>query len=182
MSEQEKSPARKSRAVKVSTDQTINSSSPSATQASSIISVPRKKYGVIYVDPPGSFRNWSANGTGRNAIFHYDCSTFEELAALPIPDHAANDSTLFLGAAPLVDKAFELIRAWDFEYKTFGYFWFNQSIRGETFFTGPVGFWMKASPEPCFLATRGKPKRWARDVPSLVIAPRISPREAAGMP
>jgi hypothetical protein len=28
----------------------------------------RRKYGVIYADPPWSFRNWSAEGTGRNAV------------------------------------------------------------------------------------------------------------------
>jgi hypothetical protein len=27
-----------------------------------------RKYGVIYADPPWSFRNWSARGTGRNAV------------------------------------------------------------------------------------------------------------------
>jgi N6-adenosine-specific RNA methylase IME4 len=92
----------------------------------------------------------------------------EELAALPIGDLAANDCALFLwGVGPLLDEAFELISTWGFEYKAIGY-WFTKS---ESFFTGP-GSWTKASPELSLLATRGKPKRWAKDVPSLVIAPR----------
>ena len=31
-----------------------------------------RKYGVIYADPPWSFRTWSAKGTGRSAVSHYD--------------------------------------------------------------------------------------------------------------
>jgi hypothetical protein len=49
-------------------------------------------------DPPWSFRNWSVKGTGRNAISHYDCLTYEELAALPVADLAADDCALFLWA------------------------------------------------------------------------------------
>jgi hypothetical protein len=45
-----------------------------------------RRYGVIYADPPWSFRNWSSKGTGRNAISHYDCLDFDALAALPIAD------------------------------------------------------------------------------------------------
>src|ERR1051326_5599052 len=77
------------------------------------------KYGAIYPDPPWSFRNWSAKGTGRNAVSHYDCLDFPKLAALPVADLAANDCALFLWAVdPLLPRAFELIEAWGFEYKT----------------------------------------------------------------
>ncbi|MGH6942690.1 MAG: MT-A70 family methyltransferase [Geminicoccaceae bacterium] len=37
------------------------------------------------------------------------------------------------------------------------------------FFTG-LGFWTRANPEPCLLASRGQPKRRAGDVPKLLIA------------
>ncbi len=39
------------------------------------------------------------------------------------------------------------------------------------FFTG-LGFWTRANPEPCLLATRGHPKRSAGDVRKLLISPR----------
>jgi hypothetical protein len=39
-----------------------------------------RKYGAIYADPPWSFRNWSAKGTGRNAVSQYDCMDFDRLA------------------------------------------------------------------------------------------------------
>jgi N6-adenosine-specific RNA methylase IME4 len=174
MTDNEKSPTGQGRAVEVSSDQT-NSPTVPTTQENCTNSLTRIKYGVIYVDPPWSVRNWIGKGTRLNAIFRYDGLTFEELAALPISDHAARDCALFLGGVgPLLDKAFELIRTWGFEYKAIGY-WVDLNISGETFFTGP-GFWTKASPELCLRATRGKPKQWAGDVPNLVIAPRISPR------
>jgi N6-adenosine-specific RNA methylase IME4 len=40
-----------------------------------------------------------------------------------------------------------------------------------SFFTG-LGFWTRANPEMCLLATRGKPKRKSSAVKKLVIAPR----------
>ena len=61
-----------------------------------ISSLKRTKYGAIYADPPWSFRNWSAKGTGRNAISHYDCLDFSALATLPVSDLAADDRALFL--------------------------------------------------------------------------------------
>jgi N6-adenosine-specific RNA methylase IME4 len=132
----------------------------------------QRKYGAIYADPPWSFRNWSAKGTGRNAISHYDCLSFEKLAGLPVSEFAADDCALFLWAVdPLLDKAFELIRAWGFEYKTVGFYWVKQNTRSDGFFTG-LGYWTRANPEQCLLATRGKPRRLNRGVRKLVVAPR----------
>src|SRR5690348_16898334 len=67
----------------------------SISGASSMNCLKQSKYGVIYADPPWSFRNWSAKGTGRNAVSHYDCMNFEALAALPVRKIAADDSVLF---------------------------------------------------------------------------------------
>ncbi len=84
----------------------------------------RRKYGVIYADPPWSFRNWSAKGTGRNAVSHYDCLDFTALAALPVADLAADDCALFLWATdPLLPRALRSDPAWGFEYKTVAFYW-----------------------------------------------------------
>ena len=135
----------------------------------------RRKYGVIYADPPWSFRNWSAKGTGRNAISHYDCLDYQALAALPIADRAAKDCALFLWAVdPLLPKAFDLIRAWGFEYKTVAFYWvkLNRVAKRDTdYFTG-LGYWTRANPEQCLLATRGSPSRRAKDVRRLVVEKR----------
>lgn len=132
----------------------------------------RKKYGVIYADPPWSFKTWSAKGTGRGAVSHYDCMSFSTLAALPVSELAADDCALFLWAVdPMLDKALELIQAWGFQYKTVGFYWVKQNMKSDGFFTG-LGYWTRANPEQCLLATKGKPIRLARDVPRLIVAPR----------
>jgi len=129
----------------------------------------QRKYGVIYADPPWSFRNWSAKGTGRNAVSHYDCLDFPALARLPVSELAADDCVLFLWATdPLLPRALELIEAWGFEYKTVGFYWVKSNSAKDGFFTG-LGYWTRANPEQCLLATRGKPKRRAKDVRRLVI-------------
>jgi N6-adenosine-specific RNA methylase IME4 len=135
----------------------------------------RRRYGAIYADPPWSFRNWSDKGTGRNAISHYDCMDFAALASLPVRDLAAPDCVLFLWAVdPLLPRAFDLINAWGFEYKIVGFYWVKRNTktqRDDSFFTG-LGYWTRANPEQCLLATRGTPRRQAKDVRRLVIGAR----------
>jgi N6-adenosine-specific RNA methylase IME4 len=131
-----------------------------------------KRYGVIYADPPWTFATYSVKGKGRSPEAHYDCMSLEELEKLPVGDWAAPDSVLLLWATdPLLDKAFELIRAWGFTYKTVGFYWVKLNKSGRGFFTG-LGFWTRANPEPCLLATKGRPKRLASDVAKLVVSPR----------
>jgi adenine-specific DNA methylase len=43
-----------------------------------------KTYGVIYADPPWNFRNYSEKGTGRNAVAHYPCMDFKQVAATDV--------------------------------------------------------------------------------------------------
>ena len=109
-------------------------------------SLKHRRYGAIYADPPWSFRNWSAKGTGRNAVSHYDCLDRPALAALPIADLAADDCALFLWATdPLLPAALEMIRAWGFEYKTVGFYWVKLNAaakHGSDFFTG-LGYWTR---------------------------------------
>ena len=140
---------------------------------------PDNRYGVIYADPPWSFKNYSEKGTGRNAVAHYQCMDFAILAALEPQRCAAKDCVLFLWATdPLLPKALELIEAWGFTYKTVGFYWAKTNKRAkldelspDDFFTG-LGYWSRANVEQCLLATRGSPPRMAKDVKRLVISPR----------
>ena len=45
------------------------------------------------------------------------------------------------------------------------------SYNAANFFTG-LGFWTRSNPEPCLLATRGKPHRRAANVRKLIVSPR----------
>jgi N6-adenosine-specific RNA methylase IME4 len=100
----------------------------------------KRRYGVIYADPPWSFRNWSAKGTGRNTISHYDCRDFPALASLPIAELAADNCSLFLWVTdPLLPRAIELMEAWGFEYKTVAFYWVKLNTAAKhpaDYFTG----------------------------------------------
>ncbi len=136
-------------------------------------------YRVIYADPPWTFATFSRKGKGRSAEAHYDCLSLAEIEALPVAEWAAEDCVLLLWTTdPLLDKALQVIRAWGFTYKTVGFYWakLNRFAPREvfseaSFFTG-LGFWTRANPEQCLLATRGHPHRRSAGVKKLIVSPR----------
>jgi N6-adenosine-specific RNA methylase IME4 len=136
-------------------------------------------YRVIYADPPWSFATYSRKGKGRSAEAHYDCMTLADIKALPVSEWAADDCVLLLWTTdPLLEKAFDVIHAWGFTYKTVGFYWAKLNKAApqlvydqRSFFTG-LGFWTRANPEPCLLATRGHPRRRRADVSKLIVSPR----------
>lgn len=140
-----------------------------------------QRYGAILCDPPWTFRVYSDKGKTRSAEQHYPCMTRDELRALPVAERwAAPDCTLFLWTTdPHLPEALALVRAWGFEYKTVAFHWMklNKSVARNhhwsefDFFAG-LGYWTRANPEMCLLATRGHPKRIAKDVRRLIVAPR----------
>ena len=82
-----------------------------------------------------------------------------EIKALPVASWAASDAVLFLWTTdPMLRHAMDVIEAWGFTYKTVAFYWvkLNKGRGGiflsRDFFTG-MGFWTRANPEPCLLAT-----------------------------
>ena len=129
-------------------------------------------YRVIYADPPWSFATYSRKGKGRSAEAHYDCMGLDEIKVTPVADWAAGDCALFLWATdPLLPRALEVIAAWGFIYKTVAFTWVKTTKDGTGFPIG-CGFWTRANPELCLLATRGRPQRISRSVRQLILAPR----------
>jgi N6-adenosine-specific RNA methylase IME4 len=78
------------------------------------------KYGTILIDPPWRF----ANRTGKMAPEHrrlhrYPTMSFEEIAALPVGEVAAEKSHLYLWCPnALVAEALSIMKRWGFTYKT----------------------------------------------------------------
>jgi N6-adenosine-specific RNA methylase IME4 len=129
-------------------------------------------FAAVLVDPPWNFRTWSAKGTGRGAVSHYDTMGYPDLTALPVADLAADDCALFLWATdPLLNRALELIEAWGFTYRTVAFTWVKPTKAGDGWCMG-CGYWTRANPEICLLGTRGRPKRLSRAVRQLIVAPR----------
>lgn len=142
------------------------------------------KYGVIYADPPWTFKVYSDKGKGRSAEAHYDCMTFDDMVLMgaKLREFAADDCVLLMWVTdPMLARGISLMSAWGFAYKTVGFYWAKvnkndtyQDSNNEVsygWFMG-TGYWTRANPEQCLLATRGKPKRQNADVRKLIVSPR----------
>ena len=141
---------------------------------------PQNKYKVIYADPPWSFATYSDKGKGRSAERHYECMSLEDIQNLPVSSIAERDCVLFLWVTdPFLKIGLDLIETWGFKFKTVGFYWVKVAkgcedgfiFDEDDLFMGN-GYWTRANPEQCLLATRGAPAALARDVRRLVIAPR----------
>lgn len=130
-----------------------------------------KKYNVIYADPPWSFKTWSEKGQDRSAEKHYQTMKVIDICDLPVKDIAADDCILFMWVTfPTIQDAFELIKAWGFEYKTCGFTWIKKNKKSNTNFWG-MGYWTRSNAEICLIATKGKPKRVSAGVHSVIESP-----------
>jgi N6-adenosine-specific RNA methylase IME4 len=116
---------------------------------------------------PGSFdfimadfawqqRFYSEKGHEKAPQHHYRTMSLEQGMALPVVDLAAPSCVLWMWAInPMLDKAFVLLKAWGFEFKTAGT-WLKTTKNGKVAFG--TGYILRGSNEPFLIGTRGKPK------------------------
>lgn len=79
--------------------------------------LPASKYRVIYADPPWKYGNTMPDYMGVQDD-HYPLMTIDEICALPIKDLAEDNAVLFLWVtSPILEEAFQVVKAWGFEYK-----------------------------------------------------------------
>ena len=120
-----------------------------------------KKYNVIYADPPWRYKLWTGGGA---ADEHYPTMSIEDIKALPVDKLAAKDCALFLWITfPMLHEAWDVMRAWGFDFKTVAFVWIKLNRTADTLFWG-MGHWTRANAEICLLATKGKPKRVSKSV------------------
>jgi N6-adenosine-specific RNA methylase IME4 len=114
--------------------------------ASKITSLPDKRYGVIYADPPWRFAPYSVTtGMDRAADNHYPTMDVDAIAAMKVP--AADDCVLFLWATvPMLPEALQVLRTWGFSYKS-NFAWVKDKAG--------TGFWNKNKHELLLIGTRG---------------------------
>ena len=135
-----------------------------------MIPFPNKKYEIIYADPAWNFKSYSKKGDKKNSNQHYDCMGFNDICNLPVCDIAGLDCTLFIWVTdPFLERSFEVIKKWGFTYKTVAFTWAKRNKKSDSYFTG-LGYYTRANPEMCLLATKGKPKRYSKSVKQLVVS------------
>lgn len=128
-------------------------------------------YNLLHIDPPWGFENWSEKGEGRNPNQHYETMGWEEIAALPVGELARGDCACFLWCVdPLLDKAFDVLRAWGFRYTTVAFTWAKQSSAGTAWHMG-TGYYTRANPETCLLGMMGSLPRRDAGVRQLIVEP-----------
>lgn len=151
-----------------------------ASFAASGGSAARSKYQIIYADPPWQY-NDTLGGNAKMGAMPYATMTIEQICALPVREIAAKDSALLMWATmPKLQEAFKVIEAWGFKYRTCAFVWVKQNAREDNvwlirndlnIFSG-LGRWVNGNAELCLFAKRGSPKRHAKNVKQIVLAPR----------
>lgn len=131
------------------------------------LALPRKKYGIIYADPPWSYDDKLDKGRR----LKYNVEDDEWIAALPVYEIADANCILFIWVTfPKLREALAVIECWGFTYKTVGFTWVKTIERGRSLAWG-MGRWTRSNAEVCLIATKGKPKRLRKDVHSVVLSP-----------
>jgi N6-adenosine-specific RNA methylase IME4 len=136
------------------------------------------KYQTILSDVPWSFLTYSKKGLGRSADAHYQTMSLDEIHNYPVQQYCDRHCVLFFWTTdPMLPHALSVINAWGFTYKTVGFIWAKTKPNSvEPWNAGdfPIGtgYWSRANPEMCLLATKGYPKRRFADVRKLVVSPR----------
>lgn len=127
-----------------------------------------KKYGAICVDPPWPFDH--PKPSTKSVTRHYPTLLVDDLTALPVQEFAADHCALFLWTPDShLAHAMGVITAWGFTYKTVAFHWVK-TTEADSYHVG-LGWWTRANPEICLLATRGHPQRLHNDVRLLVVSP-----------
>jgi N6-adenosine-specific RNA methylase IME4 len=140
------------------------------------------KAGSIYVDVPSRYLTYSGEGKQRSAERYYDTQGVAELKAMGplIQALAAKDCALhYWTSGPQNANALEIIRAWEFDFTTWGFIWIKTepgveaiNLDGDGLHFG-MGFNTRANGEVTLLAKRGSPVRLNNDVRQVVIAPAM---------
>lgn len=117
------------------------------------LKAPGRRYPVVYADPATKFRTYSALGMEKAADNHYPTMTWDEIAALPVGDLAADDAALFVWAtAANLALTLALLPVWRFTYKS-QLAWFKTNPDGSPHLG--TGYWVRDCHELLLIATRG---------------------------
>ena len=138
-----------------------------------------KKYNIIYADPPWQYGD-KRTGKGKNnpngaggAEKHYKTMRTEDICNLPIKDIADDNCMLFMWTtSPMMFEAEKVIKAWGFDYKTFGFVWVKMTndmskVRGDG-----IGNYTIQNAEYCLIGLKGKYWRNKTGVKQILLAPK----------
>lgn len=132
----------------------------------------KKKYKIIYADPPWQFNNKKTGGSmSSGAASKYLTTGIEGLKQMPVGDIADDNCVLIMwwvGAMP--QEALDLVSAWGFTVKNMnGFVWRKLTKKLLDFFG--MGFYTRAGSESAIIAIKGKVKPASHSVRAVISAP-----------
>lgn len=134
----------------------------------------RKKYKIIYADPPWSFSNKRTGGSMKSgAEQQYPCMSLKELKELPVKTICDESSVLvmwWVSSMPL--EALQLAYRWGFEVKNMcGFVWTKTCKTDTSKDHFGMGFLTRSSVECALIAVKGKRWRESASVRQVVRTP-----------
>jgi N6-adenosine-specific RNA methylase IME4 len=140
-----------------------------------------RKFGSIGSDPQWKFLTRSAAGEGRSANVHYKTEEVDKIKDLPVGELLADDGAFYMWMVDWCPQdALDLLAHWGLRHVTTAFTWVKTNapanvdvfdvFANSTWHMGQ-GYWTRANPEQCWLATKGNPKRLHADVRQLIVAP-----------
>lgn len=137
--------------------------------------------GSIGADPQWKFLTRSAAGDGRSANVHYKTEEVDKIKAMPVNELLADDGAFYMWMVDWCPQdALDLLAHWGLRHVTTAFTWVKTLASGEQVDSDLAsdsnwhmgqGYWSRANPEQCWLATKGSPNRLYADVRQLIIAP-----------
>ena len=120
---------------------------------------PNKKYDIIYADPPWQYNDkmkmQGSHGMIRGAESFYSTMSIQDIKSLPIQNISSENAILFMWVTmPLLDKSFEVMKAWGFNYKTCGFCWVKKTKNGKNHLG--MGHYTRGNAELCLVGIKNK--------------------------
>lgn len=111
---------------------------------------PKKKYDIIYADPPWNYAKPIKRSTTHiKKDIHYSTVTDDDLKNLPIQSITKDDCILFVWVvSPKMEECMNIISSWGFTYITVGFVW--EKVKPT------VGNYTLPSVELCLIYKKGK--------------------------
>ena len=138
-----------------------------------MIPFPKKKYTIIYADPPWQWKTYSKKGILSGwAEKNYPLMNTEDICNLPIKEITDNNCILFLWVTfPKLKDGIKVLESWGFDYKTVGFSWVKLNPKGIGYYSG-LGYYTRSNVEICLIGRKGSLKVVDRKVKQLVVSPR----------
>jgi len=138
-----------------------------------MIPFPNKKYNVILADPPWSYNDKmkmkGVHGMIRGAESFYKTMPLENIKNLPIQNITDDNCVLFLWVTmPLLQEGLDVIKAWNFKYKTCGFTWVK-TTKTNKIHCG-MGHYTRGNAELCLIGVKGKLERMDKSISQIVMS------------